>query len=257
MTFTSNIKTDMCDNAWCFTCQRSSLISIDSKYIRCPKCHNQKLVIIENWAALEISILALRLYQGCLANAVFSDMTKFAVHNDPSIVQRAHLADIGHFGAVNYWVPYHLDLALNDRDVAALIDRVWFQGAFLTLGDRLADADYIDHQPELELVYHIRNAIAHGNRFSFSKGGAARLQKYPAHNDALPKQRRLEITLGLQDQEALFAFAKPDEFLSIINGVNMRLHELVVTNDPWKNVRMDTEDGMRIDERLSEVLSSQ
>lgn len=57
-------------------------------------------------------------------------------------------------------------------------------GALLTLGDELAKPEhgYLDHAPILELVYHLRNGIAHGNRFKITKIGKQRLAKYEAHN---------------------------------------------------------------------------
>jgi hypothetical protein len=44
-------------------------------------------------------------------------------------------------------------------------------GALLTLGDALQVHRYFDHSPELELIYHLRNGVAHGNRFTFTKAG--------------------------------------------------------------------------------------
>jgi hypothetical protein len=55
-------------------------------------------------------------------------------------------------------------------------------GALLTLGDELAKHEYFDQAPILELVYHLRNGIAHGNRFRVDDQGKRRLAKYPAHN---------------------------------------------------------------------------
>ena len=52
----------------------------------------------------------------------------------------------------------------------------------LAVGDALKRHKYFDHAPELELVYHLRNGIAHGNRFTFTTHGRERLAKYPADN---------------------------------------------------------------------------
>jgi hypothetical protein len=44
-------------------------------------------------------------------------------------------------------------------------------GALLTLGDELSAYGYFDRAPALELLYHLRNAVAHGNRLNITKEG--------------------------------------------------------------------------------------
>jgi hypothetical protein len=50
------------------------------------------------------------------------------------------------------------------------------------LGDELAKHRYSDQAPILELVYHLRNGIAHGNRFNIDDRGKKRLAAHEAHN---------------------------------------------------------------------------
>jgi len=74
-------------------------------------------------------------------------------------------------------------LELSTRpEVAEEFDRTFYVGALLALGDALGAHDYFDHAPELELVYHLRNGVAHGNRFTLTPAGLGRLSKYPAHD---------------------------------------------------------------------------
>jgi hypothetical protein len=54
---------------------------------------------------------------------------------------------------------------VTNKAIAEEFPRVWLTGALLAVGDALKDNDYFDHAPELELVYHLRNGVAHGNRF--------------------------------------------------------------------------------------------
>src|SRR5206468_8959228 len=54
-----------------------------------------------------------------------------------------------------------VDLA--DKTIAEELDRVWFAGSLLRLGDALKKHDYFGHAAEFELVRHLRNGIAHGN----------------------------------------------------------------------------------------------
>jgi hypothetical protein len=46
-------------------------------------------------------------------------------------------------------------------------DRVWLMGALLMVGDALGANRYFGHEPEAEIIRHLRNSIAHGNRFKF------------------------------------------------------------------------------------------
>jgi hypothetical protein len=69
---------------------------------------------------------------------------------------------------------------LANKTIAEELPRVWLAGSLLALGDRLERNDCFDHAPELELVYHLRNGIAHGNRFEIHN--RKRLERYPAHN---------------------------------------------------------------------------
>ena len=55
--------------------------------------------------------------------------------------------------------------AVADEAIAEEFPRVWLTGALLAVGDSLERNSYFDHAPELELIYRLRNGIAHGNRF--------------------------------------------------------------------------------------------
>jgi hypothetical protein len=43
--------------------------------------------------------------------------------------------------------------------------------AMLALGDELRTHHYFDHAPILELVYHMRNGMAYGNKFAIDERG--------------------------------------------------------------------------------------
>jgi hypothetical protein len=74
----------------------------------------------------------------------------------------------------------YLMYGLKDSAIVAELPRVWLAGSLLAVGDALARNGYFDHAPELELVRHLRNGIAHGNRFRIDHPDE--LKKYPAHN---------------------------------------------------------------------------
>jgi hypothetical protein len=88
----------------------------------------------------------------------------------------------GSFHTLN--LRFYLDLLREDQSLQGHFLRTWAMGAVLTLGDELAKPEhgYFDHAPILELVYHLRNGIAHGNLFKITESGKKRLEKHEAHN---------------------------------------------------------------------------
>jgi hypothetical protein len=97
----------------------------------------------------------------------------------------------------------------------------------ITLGDALAKHRYFDHAPELELVYHLRNGAAHGNRFNLTKPGRDRLAKYPAHNRLAwvrsDHRTEFEVTLDLNGREVLFGFMDPGDVQDLLMSVSLYL----------------------------------
>jgi hypothetical protein len=114
---------------------------------------------------------------------------------------------------------------LAKKTIAEELPRVWLAGSLLALGDRLERTDYFDHAPELELVYHLRNGIAHGNRFEIHN--RKRLEKYPAHNrDAWFKHTIFEITPELNGQPVLFDFMEAGDVLDLLSSVGGYLKQM-------------------------------
>jgi hypothetical protein len=85
---------------------------------------------------------------------------------------------------------YHFTSALEEATMPGAAEeyaRSWLSGALITLGDTLAEHDYFDRAPVLEMVRHLRNAVAHGNRFEIRD--PSRLAKHPAHTRDEPRIR--------------------------------------------------------------------
>src|SRR5205085_11438992 len=78
----------------------------------------------------------------------------------------------------------------------------------LTLGDTLAASGYFDHASELELVRHIRNGIAHVNRYNIESRGAKGLSKRPAHNHLTANGAafQIEVVSALHGRQVLWCF---------------------------------------------------
>lgn len=99
-------------------------------------------------------------------------------------------------------------------------------GALLTLGDELTLYEYFDRAPILEFVYHLRNAVAHGNRFHITDKGRKRLERHPAHNRSAPVKSPagtvFEITASLSGP-LLFEFMQPADVIDLLQAVEVYL----------------------------------
>ena len=115
--------------------------------------------------------------------------------------------------------------AVADKAIAAELPRVWLAGSLLAVGDELKDHDYFGHAALFELVRHLRNGIAHGNRFNIRYP-----LKYPAHNrDAFyrsPNNTIFEITPALNRQPVLFDFIGAGDVLDLLSSVGARLEQM-------------------------------
>ena len=104
------------------------------------------------------------------------------------------------------------------------LNRVWLVGALLAIGDALKRHSYFDHAPELELLRHLRNGVAHGNTFRID---LKLIAKFPAHNRLAwvrsDSKAEFEITPNLQDQPVLFDFMGPGDILDLFMSVGLYL----------------------------------
>ncbi len=100
--------------------------------------------------------------------------------------------------------------------------KAYMADALIVLADAL-DPGYFGHDPALEMVYHLRNGVAHGNMFHFTTGGRKRLAEYPAHTRDTWRgggdKVEYEITDDLHDQKVLFEFMLDGDILDLIHEV--------------------------------------
>jgi hypothetical protein len=101
------------------------------------------------------------------------------------------------------------------------LNRLWLVGALLAVGDTLSRHGYFDHAPELELLRHLRNGVAHGNTFRID---LKHLAKFPAHNRLAwirgDNKAEFEITPNLQNQPVLLDFMAPGNILDLLMSVS-------------------------------------
>jgi hypothetical protein len=122
-----------------------------------------------------------------------------------------------------------LRLASMKPAITEELPRVWLASSLLRVGDALKRNDYFDRAPERELVHHLRNGIAHGNRFNILNPDE--LKKFPAHNrDVRPKRPTstmiFEITPALHGQRVLFDFLKPGDVIELLAYVSVYLKRM-------------------------------
>jgi hypothetical protein len=124
-----------------------------------------------------------------------------------------------------YHFALYLPRAGTDVFLATVFEQVWLAGSLLKLGDTLAQHQYFDRAPELELVRHLRNSIAHGNRFRIDNPN--NLTKFPAHNrDAWSRNDTkavFEITPAVHGQSLLFDYMGAGDVLDVMTSVGLYL----------------------------------
>src|SRR5262249_11396086 len=121
---------------------------------------------------------------------------------------------------------HYLDLLREDHGLQRELLRAWAMGALLTLGDELSAHDYFDRAPVLELVYHLRNGVAHGNRFNITNSGRDRLERYPAHNRSAAVRSPVGVVYEIAPSlsgPVLFDFMGPADVIDLLQAVEVHL----------------------------------
>jgi hypothetical protein len=121
-----------------------------------------------------------------------------------------------------YDMRHYLDHGRTDQRMIDELERVWLIGSLIAIGDALA-ADNIKYfkkkVPMLEFVYHLRNGVAHGNKFTFKTD---RVDNHAAHNKlAQVKTTEFEIKRNLQGQNVLFDFMGPADVLDLLQSIEI------------------------------------
>jgi hypothetical protein len=184
-----------------------------------------------NQPAFEVGQLAQR-----LADGYYGHMAAITVAGDPKAetlfpaVRPGQMVPVAEIrrkdGTVHtYHFALYLQRLLTDPLLREDLERVWLAGALLSLGDAMARHGYFDRAPELELVRHLRNGIAHGNMFRIDKSES--LQRHPAHNRLAwcrgDSKEVFEITPVVQGRPVLFDFLAPGNVIDLLLSVALYL----------------------------------
>ena len=120
---------------------------------------------------------------------------------------------------------HHLNLVKNDIFIEEHLKHIWISGALLKIGDALSCYGYFDRAPELELVRHLRNGIAHGNIFRIDN--PKNLIKFPAHNKIAWVRNETKsdfvIDENLNGLPVLFEFMSEADVLELFMSVSIYL----------------------------------
>jgi len=146
----------------------------------------------------------------------------------------------GHEGSFHF--EHYLNAVRTDPFVQDQFSRVYIAGALITLGDALSRHRYFNHQPELELLYYVRNGVAHGNRFNIDAQGERRLLRYPAHNAVaiarVPTSPPFEIAKGLHGSTVLFEFMEAGDAVNLLSSVGSYCRELAYGTVGYRDAQL-------------------
>lgn len=209
------------------------------------RCQCGGLVIgVTDVGAFRTARLAHQLGSGYFAHTALLEAAQSVDRSHPinwEVVGYAHRKDGTRH---TYGFDYYLRDAFENPTTINTLERVWLSGALITLGDALAGNDYFDRAPLLEMVRHLRNGVAHGNRFNLRD--QRRLAQYPAHNrDAkigTLSGHTFEIVSAMNGQPVMFDFMKPGDFVDLLYSVEVHLFALATSPDAPQVPPSATED---------------
>jgi len=183
-------------------------------------------------SALKVAELIQRLVGGYYAHAA-----AITVAQDPRVKPLFNTVEPGQLVPIGFVArkdgtkyPYHfhhyLDQVRASAEMSIDFQRTWLVGSLLTIGDALKRHAYFDRAPELELIYHLRNGVAHGNSFQLDKKALERLANHPAHNRLTPFRTAtstFEVTPMDRNKPVLFDFMRPADVLDVLSAASVYL----------------------------------
>jgi hypothetical protein len=144
-------------------------------------------------------------------------------------------------GSVHLWSRDHALEAAQSPGFMRDMAKLWTIFEIVTVGDALKRVGGLDKAPDLELLRHLRNGIAHGNRFHFIGDEPTRPAHFtgsegrllPDGQAASPHQGPLfNVTRDLEGQEVLFDFMGPGDVHDLLMFVSWRLYRVANGDEP-------------------------
>ena len=199
----------------------------------------EKIFCLKYKSAFEVGRLAHRMAQGYYAHTAAIEIAK-----GPHAKALASETPLGQISSYvtrkdgtqhTFDLPHYLGQAHTNPEIVDELPRIWLVGSLLTVGDAVKKLKrpYLKQVPLLELLYHLRNGIAHGNVFNFNDDGVKRLRQNPAHNKTAGVKSQtgaeFEIVAGshgkpaLHGKPVLFDFMGPGDVLDLLLSVEIYL----------------------------------
>jgi hypothetical protein len=216
--------------AICFGCDLEQEIHANLKVAHCV-CGGNVLPLLD-LNAFRIARLAHRLAGGYYAHLAVLDLV--AGLPEQECIDYCNVRDVRRKDGSKhvYAFDFYFREAVSNPQIKTELDRVWAIGALLTLGDEIKKAapnkkavpKHFYHAPHLELVRHLRNGVAHGNRFRIDN--PKELITYPANNFNAPVKSPNGSTFEITDSlkgPVLFDFLGPADLIDLFQSVEMHL----------------------------------
>ena len=199
-------------------------------------------------SAWEIGQLTQQLYNGFMGYAAMSEvlehrgiadvLNQMRLENSgPASVPVGKVARSSGSEIAYHLVHYAENVATTDV-YRRTYERLWLAGALLELGDRLGAENYLGAHdgPDLQFVRHLRNGVAHGNRFTFKDylfddDGSLKSPAHftGAHRTTMPdgstraEGSHFEIHRGLEGEQVLFDYIGPGDVCDLLQFIGNRL----------------------------------
>lgn len=198
-------------------------------------------VPVVNQAAVEVATLTQR-----TVSDYFAHVAAMYVARDPRAEALAPAIEPGQHVPIlrvprrdgddmQLWFNHYLN-ANRDLATKAAFDLVWLRGALLTVSDALGDNQWFGHAPETQMIRHLRNGIAHKNRFTFRGGKKSKVIDpltgkliHPANifrYAARQVMPRHEIDTHLDGVEVLGAWGGPDAIVDCLTVLGVYLWDI-------------------------------
>jgi len=132
--------------------------------------------------------------------------------------------------AHSYSFQFYLRQAFDHAATAAGMQTTWFASAIVAAADALKPHNYFNRPPALEVIYHLRNGIAHGNKFDFTPDCRARMAAHPANTEewaaSSAELTPFHITESLHGSGVLFDYMGPADITDVLIAGHLYLGKL-------------------------------
>ncbi len=197
---------------------------------------------IKSENARQVGELLQVLYEGCYAfTAVLDVATRehAEAQGSPIDYRKQRYVARKDGSAHTFAHDHYLRVAHEHPQVSAELKHAWFAGALLNAGNALKRFQYFDNAPPLEMIFHLRNGVAHGNKFEFDQRSAARLQRNPAHTRSSWSRGPgvFEIFESLRGQPIMFDYMADGDIIDVLSSARSHLTVLANQIDEGKKIR--------------------